>query len=100
MPSLRAQLARHGALASSPFVIARLMLPPFTRYAEKKAEYAPFDRLVAPQPDMQDDVLLLLRAALEANVPSAFVLANNKAEGSAPLTLKALASRVTRLLPP
>jgi uncharacterized protein YecE (DUF72 family) len=99
MPSLRVQLARHGSLASSPFVIARLMLPPFARYAEKKAEYAPFDRLVAPQREMQDDVLLLLRAALEASTKAAFVLANNKAEGSAPLTVKSLAARLTRELP-
>lgn len=99
MPSLRVQLARHGPLAASPFVIARLMLPPFTRYADKKAEYAPFDRLVTPQPDMQDDVLLLLRAVLEANAKSVYVLANNKAEGSAPLTVKSLAARLTRELP-
>lgn len=99
MPSLRVQLARHGSLASSPFVIARLMLPPFTRYAEKKAEYAPFDRLVAPQPDMQDDVLALLRAVLDAGTKGVFVLANNKAEGSAPLTVKSLAARLTRELP-
>jgi uncharacterized protein YecE (DUF72 family) len=99
MPSIRVQLARHGPLASSvPFVVARLMLPPFTRYADKKAEFAPFDRLVSAQPDMHDDVLLLLREALEATVNGAFILANNKAEGSAPLTLRSLATRLTREL--
>jgi uncharacterized protein YecE (DUF72 family) len=98
MPSLRVQLARHGRL-SSRVLVARLMLPPFTRYADKKAEYAPFDRLVAPQPDMRDDVLALLRAAEEQGVASAFILANNKAEGSAPLTVKSLAERVVRELP-
>jgi uncharacterized protein YecE (DUF72 family) len=95
MPSLRAQLARHGPL-SSRTLVARLMLPPFMRYDEKKAEYAPFDRLVAPQGDMRDDVLALLRAAEEADCTDAFILANNKAEGSAPLTVKALAERVVR----
>lgn len=99
MPSLRVQLARHGSLASSPFVIARLMLPPFTRYAEKKAEFAPFDRLVTTQPAMHDDVLALLRAALEVSTSAAFILANNKAEGSAPLTVRNLAARVIRELP-
>lgn len=97
MPSIRVQLARHGAL-SAPFVIARLMLPPFMRYEDKKAEYAPFDRLVAPQPDMRDDVMALLRAAEEQGCKSAFVLANNKAEGSAPLTVKGLAERAAREL--
>ena len=97
MPSLRVQLARHGRL-SSRVVVARLMLPPFARYADKKAEFAPFDRLVAPQPDMHDDVLALLRAAEEQGCTDAFILANNKAEGSAPLTVKALAERVAREL--
>ncbi len=97
MPSLRAQLARHGKIAS-PFVIARLMLPPFARYAEKRAEYAPFDRLVAPQPDLHDDVLSILRAAAEADCGEAFILANNKAEGSAPLTVRELAIRISREL--
>lgn len=98
MPSLRVQLARHGKL-SSRFVVSRLMLPPFMRYEDKKAELAPFDRLVAPQPDMRDDVLLLLRAAEEAECTDAFILAGNKAEGSAPLTVKALAERAARELP-
>lgn len=97
MPSLRAQLASHGKIAS-PFVVARLMLPPFTRYAEKKAEYAPFDRLVAPQADMRDDVVTILRAAAEADCSDAFILANNKAEGSAPLTVREIAIRVAREL--
>ena len=98
MPSLRVQLARHGRL-SSRVLVARLMLPPFMRYADKRAEYAPFDRLVSPQADMRDDVLALLRAAEEADCKDAFILANNKAEGSAPLTVKSLAERVARELP-
>ena len=97
MPSIRAQLARHGRL-SSRIVVARLMLPPFTRYEDRKAEFLPFDRLVAPQPDMRDDVLALLRAAEAADCTDAFILANNKAEGSAPLTVRGLADRVGREL--
>jgi uncharacterized protein YecE (DUF72 family) len=97
MPSIRAQLARNGPVRS-PFVVARLMLPPFMRYEDKKAQYAPFDKLVAPQPDMRDDVLALLRAAEEADCTDAFILANNKAEGCAPLTVKALAERTGREL--
>ena len=97
MPSIRVQHARHGRL-SSRFVVARLMLPPFMRYEDKKAEFSPFDRLVAPQPDMRDDVLEILRAAEEADCEDAFILANNKAEGSSPLTVKALAERVAREL--
>jgi uncharacterized protein YecE (DUF72 family) len=97
MPSIRMQLARLGKLTSQT-IVARLMLPPFMRYEDKKAEFAPFDRLLAPQSDMRDDVLAILRAAEEADCVEGFVLANNKAEGSSPLTVKALAERVAREL--
>ena len=92
MPPIRDQLAR-GRIGSR-FVVARLMLPPYMRYAAKKAEYAPFDRLVAPQPEMREDVAALLRAAEAADVDDAFVLVNNKAEGCSPLTIRALASAI------
>jgi uncharacterized protein YecE (DUF72 family) len=95
MPPIRDQLAR-GPVGSS-FIVARLMLPPYMRYEAKKAEYAPFNRLVAPQPAMRDDVVDLLRAAAAADVDDAFVLVNNKAEGSSPLTVKALAKLATSL---
>jgi uncharacterized protein YecE (DUF72 family) len=98
MPSIRAQLAVPGAVRSAPFVVARLMLPRYARYAAKKAEYAPFDALVEIQPEMRDDVMLLLRAAAEAGADDAFVVVNNKAEGSAPLTIRALADRAAREL--
>lgn len=94
MPSLRTQLSI-GTHASS-FMVMRLMLPPFTRYEAKKAEFAPFDRIVEPQPEMREDVLHILEAAEEADCDDAFVLVNNKAEGSSPLTIRALASALAR----
>lgn len=92
MPPLSAQL-RAGSHVSS-FMVMRLMLPPFARYEDKKVAFAPFDRIAAPQPEMRDDVLAILAAAEEAGCEDAFVLVNNKAEGSAPLTVRALASRL------
>jgi hypothetical protein len=47
---------------------------------------------------MRDDVLALLRAAEAASCKDAFILANNKAEGSAPLTVRELAIRAAREL--
>lgn len=96
MPSLRAQL-RAGA-AVGPFVVARLMLPPYMRYETRKAELAPFDKLVSPQPEMRDDVLEILKLAAEHGSRAAFVLVNNKAEGSAPLTIRELARKTVREL--
>jgi uncharacterized protein YecE (DUF72 family) len=89
MPRLADQL-RAGAIGA-PFTVVRLMLPPYTRYATRQAELAPFDRIRDPQIEMREDVVAILRAAASAGCDEAFVLVNNKAEGSAPLTGRALA---------
>lgn len=95
MPTLREQRRTLGggdgrALFTSNFAVMRLMLPPFTRYAEKKAEYAPFNRIAEAQPEMRQDTRELLQLARAAGVQRVLVLVNNKAEGSAPLTIRAL----------
>lgn len=95
MPSLAEQMTTVGRLGA-PFAVARLMLPPFTRYAAKKAEFAPFDALVSPQPTMRDDVVRLLLRAADQGAKAVFVVVNNKAEGSAPLTIRALAQQWVR----
>ena len=97
MPPLRAQLAMEGSLGAT-FTVLRLMLPPFLRYEARKAELAPFDRIVAPEHDMRDDVVLACRRALDRGLGEVFVLVNNKAEGSAPLTIRALAEKVIEAL--
>lgn len=89
MPGIAEQM-RVENLLDGPLVVARLLLPPGTRYAELKEAYAPFDRVVAPQPRMRQDVVSLVRAALERD-SECYVLVNNKAEGSSPLTVQALA---------
>lgn len=88
MPSIGAQLDRPGALMNG-VAVARLMIPPGQRYADKRDAYAPFDRIVEPQPAMRQDVLRLIDAAGERGM-SLFVLVNNKVEGSSPLTVRAL----------
>ncbi len=98
MPTLRVQLAARPFTAS--FTVVRLMLPPFARYASQKVDFAPFDKLVAPQQEMREDVVDLLRAAEAAGCSEAFVLVNNKAEGSAPLTVRALAEKVAAAFAP
>ena len=89
MPPLRDQLRAKAITA--PFTVVRLMLPPYTRYASRKADLAPFDKLAEPQPEMREDVVAILRAAAEAGCDEGFVLVNNKAEGSAPLTVREIA---------
>lgn len=92
MPTLAEQMKIEGLLGG-PLLVVRLLLPPGTRYAELKEAYAPFDRIVAPQTSMRQDVVRLVRAALDRDV-EAYVLVNNKAEGSSPWTVRALAEQL------
>ena len=89
MPNLAMQMRVEGLLEGGLLVV-RLLLPPGARYADLKEAYAPFDRLVAPQSEMRQDVVRLVRAALDRDM-ECYVLVNNKAEGSSPLTVRALA---------
>lgn len=92
MPDLGEQLALPGVLPAD-FVVARLMLRPGTRYADRKAAMAPFDRIVDANEEMRADVAELVRltGALDKVL---YVIVNNKMEGSSPLTVRALAERI------
>ena len=92
MPDIGEQLDIPG-IFTAHFVVIRLLIPPGQRYAEKKAEYAPFDRIVAPQPGLYEDVARLIEATREL-ATDVFVIVNNKVEGSSPLTVRGLAARV------
>lgn len=98
MPSLLEQLAwaeRHGLLESKGPLVARLMLPRATTYADRKQVCMPFNRLVDVQESMRAHVVELVARAVRAG-RNVFVLVNNKAEGSAPLTIRALAERLAK----
>lgn len=92
LPKLDAQLARLDAPQTGPLVI-RWMLRRDRRYQEAKADFSPFDRLQAEDPDSRDCIAAACRLALEAN-RDVYVIANNKAEGSSPLSLAALAEAI------
>jgi len=92
MPTPGEQLALPGILPAG-FVVARLLIPPGRRYEARKRQLEPFDRIVAPEEGMRADVVRLaaLTGALGRTL---FVVVNNKAEGSSPLTVRALAERL------
>lgn len=71
-------------------LLVRWMLHPGLEYEEAKKRYAPFDSLVDPQPAARSQIAQLCREALDRD-DEAFVIVNNKAEGSAPLSVLALA---------
>ncbi len=97
MPELRDQ--RAVAPPTADFMVSRLLLRPGTDYTQRKADFAPFDRLVDPSDAMRDDVTRLAEEALSSR-RTLTVIVNNKAEGSSPLTVKALAERIAAISPP
>jgi uncharacterized protein YecE (DUF72 family) len=94
MPPIGEQLALPNIL-TAPTVVCRLMLPPGQRYADRVTDLAPFDRLVDPQPQMRGDVVRLVLEC-ERLGKTVFIIVNNKAEGSSPLTVRELARGILR----
>lgn len=92
MPSIDDQARVLAALEPGPLV-ARWNLRPGLGYEEAKSQYAPFDRLVDEDPATRAALAHLAAAANRAGHP-VFVTANNKAEGSAPLTILKLAAAI------
>ena len=74
-------------------LVVRWSLASGFRYEEAKNRYAPFDRLIDPDIPTRGTLAHLVHVALKSGQPS-FIIANNKAEGSAPLTAIELARAV------
>lgn len=75
--------------ATGPLVL-RWLLAPARGYEEARAAYAPFDRIVDPDADSRSRISRLARSAI-ADGREVLVIVNNKAEGSAPLSIAELA---------
>lgn len=78
-----------------PFSVVRLLLKPGTWYEDQRDAFHPFDRIQAPDPAMRDDVVTITNRALQRH-KRVYILVNNKAEGSSPLTVIELAKRLRR----
>ncbi|MFN2385989.1 MAG: DUF72 domain-containing protein [Thermoanaerobaculia bacterium] len=87
LPAEQAFIARPEA---AHFMLIRLLLPPGTRYMERRDALWPFVKAGEPDPVMREQVVDLVRRGLSTGNP-VYVLVNNKAEGCAPLTVRALA---------
>ena len=76
-----------------PVLLIRWMLRPGLEYEVARVKYEPFDRLVDEDRPTRE---LIARTALDGLLGEreVIVIANNKAEGSAPLTLFRLAERI------
>jgi hypothetical protein len=86
----------------APFSVIRLLLKPGTWYEEQRDAFRPFNQLRAPDPVMRRQVVELAKRGLRRQ-KRVYILVNNKAEGSSPLTIVALAralSEAVTLAPP
>ena len=70
-------------LDAAGFTVIRLLLPPGTRYDDRREEFVPFDRIVAPDPEMRRQVVSIASTSSSLG-RDVFVLVNNKAEGCSP----------------
>lgn len=89
-PGAQAELLPPEAL---PFSVVRLLLRPGTWYEDQRERFKPYNRLVEPDEVMRRDVVSIARRVVNRG-RGVFVLVNNKAEGSSPLTVMALAERL------
>lgn len=93
MPPLEAQLPMLRATWPGPLV-CRWNLQRGLHYRQAKARFEPFDALVAPDPATRQALAQLIAVTVAAGQP-VFTTINNKAEGSAPLSVFALAEAVS-----
>ncbi|HXO42312.1 MAG TPA: DUF72 domain-containing protein [Thermoanaerobaculia bacterium] len=92
MPDVRVQ-ARLAGVASSPLTVGRWLLGSGASYEAASKRFAPFDRLVAPDPVARRALAGLAREALAAG-RRVLLTVNNNAEGCAPLSIVALAEEL------
>lgn len=92
MPDVETQ-SRELALNPSLPLVMRWMLRGNHAYGEAKDLYAPFDKLVEPDDASRDALARLAAGALRAGL-GVWVIVNNKAEGSSPLSVERLARRI------
>jgi hypothetical protein len=94
MPSALRQRAAASAARRSDF-ICRWSLQQGLRYNQAKSLWAPFNRMLAPDVQTRIEVAQAAAAALAGGY-RAFVTINNKAEGSAPLSVVELGKAILR----
>jgi hypothetical protein len=93
MPSIGDQLDVSGVF-TAPFIVSRVLLRPGRSYNQAVNAFAPYDRIRERNPELRHDVARLIAQAAALRIP-AYILVNNRAEGSAPLTIAAIAEMVT-----
>ena len=78
-------------------LVVRWSLNPIQRHGVAKMTYAPFNKIVHPDPATRSGIVHLLDVAQKSG-QNGFVITNNKAEGCAPLTMIEIARDVVSKL--
>ncbi len=86
MPDLRRQWEASGG-SDRPALVMRWMLARHHNYETGKQAYAPFDALVDPNPEVRSCFADIIVTQLRAKPVPSFMIVNNKAEGSSPLSI-------------
>ena len=93
MPTLEQQHDTLAGQLSAPFIVLRLLTPRDKKYHDAVKAYQPYDKLVRPLPDMRESAVRLVNQAVSEQ-RRVYVLINNRTEGHAPGTAKALYTRL------
>jgi len=89
MPRLSEQHSLMDMTFTAPFVLLRLLTPRGVTYEDAVKRYKPYSAIVQPLPEMREDTVTLVEQAVREQ-RRAYVLVNNRSEGSAPLTIQAI----------
>lgn len=90
MPSIGMQLDLPGSVTAS-FLVGRALLRPGRYYADAVDAFAPYNEIRDPNPELRSDLVRLVENAEKLRIP-AYLIVNNRAEGSAPRTIAAVAA--------
>jgi uncharacterized protein YecE (DUF72 family) len=93
MPPIGAQLDLPWVFPAD-FTVARALLRPGRPYADAVRMFEPYDRVREPLPELRQDLSRLIAEATRRRL-EALILANNRAEGNAPGTIRAVAEALT-----
>ncbi len=97
MPNPMAQW-RHTNAQRGPAIVVRWMLSPHLNYDSARQRYAPFDAIVDADQTARGHIANLVHWAGLSKQPI-YVVVNNKAEGSAPLSILRLAEHIAAVAP-
>ncbi len=88
MPTIGKQLELSWVFPAG-FTVARALLRPGRSYADAVKLFEPYERVQEPNPELRRDLIRLMEEAVRRRI-EALIVVNNRAEGNAPGTIKAV----------